>query len=146
MRFKLAWQTADRGKLIMACGTGKTFTSLKIAEALAGKGKRVLFLVPSLSLLSQTLTEWTQESDTPLHSFAVCSDSDVGKKRKKDDDTVQTFTHELRYPATTEPARLATRNGQAPRRPAHERGVQHLPLHRRHQPAPSTSTGWPTST
>lgn len=99
---------ADRGKLIMACGTGKTFTSLKIAEELAGKNKRVLFLVPSLNLLSQTLTEWTQESDTPLHSFAVCSDSDVGKKRKKDDDTVQTFTHELRYPATTESARLAT--------------------------------------
>lgn len=99
--------TADRGKLIMACGTGKTYTSLKIAEMLAGKGKRVLFLVPSLSLLSQTLTEWTQQSITPLHSFAVCSDSDVGKKRKKDDDVVQTFAHELRYPATTEPSRLA---------------------------------------
>lgn len=52
--------TADRGKLIMACGTGKTFTSLKIAEQLAGPGKRVLFLVPSLALLSQSLTEWTQ--------------------------------------------------------------------------------------
>lgn len=99
---------ADRGKLIMACGTGKTFTSLKIAETLAGAGKRVLFLVPSLSLLSQTLTEWTQESETPLHSFAVCSDSDVGKKRKKEDDAVQTFVHELRYPATTDSARLAT--------------------------------------
>ncbi len=57
--------------------------------------------------MSQTLTEWTQESDTPLHSFAVCSDSDVGNKRKKDDDTVQTFTHELRYPATTEAKKLA---------------------------------------
>ena len=101
-------QTADRGKLIMACGTGKTFTSLKIAEEHAGKGKRVLFLVPSLSLLSQTLTEWTQESEIPLHSFAVCSDGDVGKKRRQDDDNVQTFTHELRYPATTEPHRLAT--------------------------------------
>ncbi|OSZ44447.1 damage-inducible protein [Alcaligenes faecalis] len=100
-------KTAERGKLIMACGTGKTFTSLKIAEQLAGAGGRVLFLVPSLSLLSQTLTEWTQESEIPLHSFAVCSDSDVGKKRKVDDDVVQTFTHELRYPATTEPARLA---------------------------------------
>ncbi|WP_226816690.1 restriction endonuclease [Burkholderia cepacia] len=98
---------ADRGKLIMACGTGKTFTSLKIAEAMAGAGKRVLFIVPSLSLLSQTLTEWTQESETPLHSFAVCSDSDVGKKRKKEDDMVQTFVHELRYPATTDSARLA---------------------------------------
>jgi predicted helicase len=98
---------ADRGKLIMACGTGKTFTSLKIAETLAGAGKRVLFLVPSLSLLSQSLTEWTQESETPLHSFAVCSDSDVGKKRKKEDDMVQTFVHELRYPATTDSSRLA---------------------------------------
>jgi len=98
---------AERGKLIMACGTGKTFTSLKIAEQLAGKGKRLLFLVPSLSLLSQTLTEWTQESETPLHSFAVCSDSDVGKKRKADEDTVQVFTHELRYPATTKADRLA---------------------------------------
>ena len=101
------FKSADRGKLIMACGTGKTFTSLKIAETFAGSGKRVLFLVPSLSLLSQTLTEWTQESTTPLHSFAVCSDSDVGKKRKKDEETVQTFMHELRYPATTEPSRLA---------------------------------------
>lgn len=98
---------ADRGKLIMACGTGKTFTGLKIAERLAGKGKRVLFLVPSLSLLSQTLTEWTQESEIPLHSFAVCSDSDVGKKRKAEDDAVQVFTHELRYPATTKADRLA---------------------------------------
>ncbi len=96
---------ADRGKLIMACGTGKTFTSLKIAEHIAGKGGRVLFLVPSLSLLSQTLTEWTQESGTPLHSFAVCSDSDVGKK--KDADDVQMLMHELRYPATTDAKQLA---------------------------------------
>ncbi|MFH6563275.1 DEAD/DEAH box helicase [Aeromonas caviae] len=105
VKAKLA--NAERGTLLMACGTGKTFTSLKIAEELAGAGKRVLFLVPSLSLLSQTLTEWTQHSEVPLHSFAVCSDSDVGKKRKIDDDVVQTFTHELRYPATTNAKRLA---------------------------------------
>ena len=97
----------DRGKLIMACGTGKTFTSLKIAEEIAGPGKRVLFLVPSLALLSQTLTEWTQESEARLRNFAVCSDSDVGKKRSKDSDVVQTFVHELQYPATTDGARLA---------------------------------------
>ncbi|MCH8512623.1 MAG: DEAD/DEAH box helicase family protein, partial [Kiritimatiellae bacterium] len=95
-------KTADRGKLIMACGTGKTFTSLKIAEELAGPGKRVVFLVPSLALLSQSLTEWTQESATPLHAFAVCSDDEVGKKRKRDEDVVATFVHELRYPATTD--------------------------------------------
>jgi len=94
-------KTADRGKLIMACGTGKTFTSLKIAEEVAGKGKRVLFLVPSLSLLGQTLTEWTQESAVPLKSFAVCSDSDVGKRRGKDDDRVIVGISDLQYPATT---------------------------------------------
>lgn len=98
----------DRGKLIMACGTGKTFTSLKIAEECAGKGKRVLFLVPSLSLLSQTLTEWTQESTTPLHSYAVCSDNEVGKKKDKTAiDAVTTLSHELQYPATTDAKKLA---------------------------------------
>ena len=96
-------KNADRGKLIMACGTGKTFTSLKIAEDIAGNGKKVLFLVPSLALLSQSLTEWTQESEYPLHCFAVCSDSDVGKKGKvkNEDDRVQQLNHELQYPATT---------------------------------------------
>jgi predicted helicase len=104
----LGFENADRGKLIMACGTGKTFTSLKIAEEIAGKNKLVLFLVPSLNLLSQSLTEWTQESGLPLHSFAVCSDAEVGKKRdKNDEDIVETFAHELRYPATTDSKRLA---------------------------------------
>ena len=103
----LGFKSADRGKLIMACGTGKTFTSLKIAEEIAGKNQIVLFLVPSLNLLSQSLTEWTHESATPLHSFAVCSDAEVGKKRAKDEDIVETFAHELRYPATTDSKRLA---------------------------------------
>ena len=89
-----------RGKLIMACGTGKTFTSLRIAEHLAGKGKRVLFLVPSLSLLSQTLREWTQDADLLLRNFAVCSDSEVGKY-KKDDDRTLVRPSDLNYPATT---------------------------------------------
>ncbi|WP_338156136.1 DEAD/DEAH box helicase family protein [Bartonella krasnovii] len=75
-------QEADRGKLIMACETGKTFTSLKIAETLAGKGKRVLFLVPSLALMSQTIREWTIDTEIPLRSFAVCSNTQVGKRRK----------------------------------------------------------------
>ena len=105
--YKRQLQTADRGKLIMACGTGKTLTSLKIAEEVAGKNKLVLFLVPSLNLLSQALTEWTQQSGVPLHSFAVCSDSEVGKKREKDEDIVETYAHELRYPATTDARRLA---------------------------------------
>ena len=99
-------QYANRGKLIMACGTGKTFTSLRMAEELVGAGGRVLFLVPSLSLLSQTLTEWTQESAVPLHSFAVCSDGEVGKRRDKDDD-FELLAHELQYPATTQSTTIA---------------------------------------
>ncbi|UNF43098.1 DEAD/DEAH box helicase family protein [Bartonella krasnovii] len=75
-------QEADRGKLIMACETGKTFTSLKIAETLAGKGKRVLFLIPSLALMSQTIREWTIDTEIPFRSFAVCSNTQVGKRRK----------------------------------------------------------------
>ncbi len=92
---------ADRGKLIMACGTGKTFTSLKIAETLAGKGKRVLFLVPSIALLNQTLREWSQEAKIPLKSFAVCSDSTVGKK-----DSGFIKIYDLAYPATTNASSL----------------------------------------
>lgn len=101
---------ADRGKLIMACGTGKTFTALRLAEEMSGaggKGGRVLFLVPSLNLLSQTLTEWTQESSLPLHSYAVCSDNEVGKKRSKQDDDFELLAHELQYPATTNAKQLA---------------------------------------
>lgn len=64
----------ERGKLIMACGTGKTFTSLKIAEAVVPDGK-VLFLVPSIALLSQTLEEWATFAEKPLNAICVCSDS-----------------------------------------------------------------------
>lgn len=92
--------TTDRGKLIMACGTGKTFTSLRIAEAVAGRGGKVLFLVPSIALLSQTLREWSQERAMPLRAFAVCSDSKVG--RVSEDFTVA----DLAYPATTNTQQL----------------------------------------
>ncbi|WUH95879.1 DEAD/DEAH box helicase [Streptomyces sp. NBC_00433] len=100
----------NRGKLIMACGTGKTFTSLKIAERVAAeKGgdepTRVLFLVPSISLLSQTLREWTAQSQTPLHSFAVCSDAKASKQTVNSDNQDMS-THDLAFPATTDPARL----------------------------------------
>lgn len=99
----------DRGKLILACGTGKTFTALKVAEALAGRGKSVLFLVPSLSLMSQSVREWTIDSTTPLRSFAVCSDVQVGKRRKGNDDVAEIEVHDLDYPATTSAAKLGAK-------------------------------------
>ncbi len=76
-----------RGKLIMACGTGKTYTSLKIMEAL--DPKIMLFLAPSIALLSQTFREYAQEKSEPFYASIVCSDDKVGKgkKNKNDDDT-----------------------------------------------------------
>jgi len=68
----------DRGKLLMACGTGKTYISLWIKEKLLAK--RTLVLVPSLSLLSQTLKEWTSVANKPFDVLCVCSDKTVGKR------------------------------------------------------------------
>lgn len=93
----------DRGKLIMACGTGKTFTALKIAEHLAGAGKTVLFLVPSISLLNQTLLAWNADSSVPLTSFAVCSDTTVGRRERTEEDMKPT---DLATPPTTNAADL----------------------------------------
>lgn len=93
----------DRGQLIMACGTGKTFTSLKIAEEFARRGggrARVLFAVPSISLLSQTLREWTAQTALDLRAFAVCSDNKVS--RAAEDYNVE----DIPIPVTTKPDRL----------------------------------------
>ena len=95
----------DRGKLLMACGTGKTLTSLRIAEQLVGKGGCILYLVPSLSLMSQTIRKWTHDAELKLRSFAVCSDVHVGKRRARDD-LSDINIHDLAYPATTDAVRL----------------------------------------
>lgn len=100
---------ADRGKLIMACGTGKTYTALHIAESMIGKGGRVLFLVPSLSLMSQTIREWSIDSTIPLRSFAVCSDSQVGVRKAADGDVADIDVHDLEIPASTRAADFATK-------------------------------------
>lgn len=99
--------TRDRGKLIMACGTGKTFTALRLAERVAeenGGGKaRVLFLVPSISLLSQTLKEWTAQGRLDMRTFAVCSDSKVSRKAE------DIATYDLEVPVSTNGAEIAKR-------------------------------------
>lgn len=98
----------DRGKLIMACGTGKTFTSLRLAEELVGSGGSVLFLVPSISLLSQTLREWAVEAEVPLRPLAVCSDR-KSTKRSANADNEDIATVDLALPATTNVPLLAMR-------------------------------------
>lgn len=103
---------ADRGKVIMACGTGKTFTGLKFAEELAGTGGRILFLVPSLALMSQTIREWHNDASLTLRSYAVCSDSEVGKRRNSKEDIAETSSLDLEIPATTKAATIGRRAGE----------------------------------
>ncbi len=95
------FKTHDRGKLIMACGTGKTYTALQVVEQLTESNSHVLFLVPSIALLSQTLTEWKRDATNPFDAFAVCSDTKVGKNIDADVSTI-----DLLIPATTDSAQL----------------------------------------
>ena len=93
---------SDRGQLIMACGTGKTYTALKIAERQVGAGGRVLFLAPSLSLVSQTLREWAAHHHWDgIRTFAVCSDSKVGRTNE------DINAYDMAIPPTTDGRKLA---------------------------------------
>ena len=91
----------DRGKLIMACGTGKTFTALRIAESVAGVGGRVLFLVPSISLFQQAMREWAEQQDIRHRYIGICSDTRAG--RTDEDASLQ----ELEIPVTTDPEAIS---------------------------------------
>ena len=95
------FKESERGKLIMACGTGKTFTALKIAEAITNGTGNVLFLVPSISLLNQTLVEWSAQSKYKYRVYAICSDP----KASKTSDNIDSLT-ELVIPATTDVNKL----------------------------------------
>ena len=97
----------------MACGTGKTFTSLKIAERQTKNNGLVLFLMPSLALLSQTLYDWKRQASAPMTAFAVCSDSKVGKSGDEDDFASYLRPTDLNFPATTDAKSLANAVNQA---------------------------------
>lgn len=95
------FKTAERGKLIMACGTGKTFNSLRIAEnETNGKGL-VLFLVPSIALLGQTLREWSSDANEPINAVCICSDPEISKKKTKNEDNDSFSIVDLALPAST---------------------------------------------
>ncbi|NYJ28240.1 DEAD/DEAH box helicase [Allomuricauda sp. ARW1Y1] len=96
----------DRGKLIMACGTGKTFTALRIAENETNGNGLILFLVPSIALLGQTLREWFAQSINPINPICICSDPDISKKKKKGEDADFYSTIDLALPASTDIANI----------------------------------------
>lgn len=91
----------DRGKLIMACGTGKTFTALRIAEKIAGTGGKVLYLVPSISLLAQTMREWATHKHISHRYIGICSDTRTGQTHE--DASIE----ELEIPVTTDISKIS---------------------------------------
>lgn len=90
------FESNNRGKMIMACGTGKTMTTLKIAEELVGVGGIVLYLVPSISLMQQSIREWAEQSDVNFQYVGVCSDTHVGN------DDEDASLSEMEIPVTTD--------------------------------------------
>ena len=100
------FQTAERGQLIMACGTGKTFVSLWVKERL--NARRTLVLVPSLGLLSQILNEWTGQAKTLFDVLCVCSDQTAGSREDREDEVVSSVS-DLAFPVTDPTPEIARR-------------------------------------
>lgn len=98
----------DRGKLIMACGTGKTYTSLLIAEQLLGNKGLVLFMVPSIALLGQSLNAWSADAKKSIKAVCICSDSKASRKTGKDFDDMDDSIIDLAVPASTNPQSIAS--------------------------------------
>ena len=93
----------DRGRLIMACGTGKTFTALRIAEQIVEDGQRILFTAPTIALVSQARREWLRQTTRKLECVVVCSDRTAGGRNENEDIRIS----ELECPVTTDPAEIA---------------------------------------
>ena len=93
----------DRGRLVMACGTGKTFTSLRIAERIVEDGQRILFAAPTIALVSQARREWLRQTTRRLECIVVCSDPTAGGRNENEDIRIS----ELECPVTTDPAEIA---------------------------------------
>lgn len=92
----------ERGRLVMACGTGKTFVALRVAEQIVPDGGAVLFLAPSIALISQARREWLRHTTRKLRSLVICSDKTAGGRNEED-----VRVSELECPVTTEPAAIS---------------------------------------
>ena len=103
----------DRGRLVMACGTGKTFTSLCVAEQVVDDGQRILFVAPTIALVSQARREWLRQTTRKLNCIVVCSDPTAGGRHENEDIRIS----ELECPVTTDPAEIAlSLTGEGPTR------------------------------
>lgn len=105
-RIAEGFEEADRGQLILPCGTGKSLVALRVAERVAGRGGRVLYLVPSIALIGQTMREWSCQREIPLRYLGVCSDHTAGRRASVNTDMATDLT-ELAIPVTTDRTKLA---------------------------------------
>lgn len=111
-KVKATFETHDRCTLVMACGTGKTLTSLRLCEEMLGMGGTVLFLAPSISLISQTMRAWVNQirDSEKINLYVVCSDPKASKiGRKEDEDEAYGRLSDMPFPATTNPETIANR-------------------------------------
>lgn len=108
------FESHRRGKLIMACGTGKTYTALNVMERYKNQfntaQKPTLVLVPSIALVGQLLREWTANATIPINPICVCSDPKVSARTGKQQDIDAYSVTELGYPASTEPEIIANQH------------------------------------
>ncbi len=117
----------DRGRLVMACGTGKTFTSLRIAEQVVADGGRILFAAPTIALVSQARREWLRHTTRGLRCIVVCSDPTAGGRNENEDIRIS----ELECPVTTDPTEIAStlRGDGSNRVPVQRCARSHRPWH-----------------
>ena len=111
---KAAWKacvdglgTDDRGKLVMACGTGKTLVSLRVAEKITPAGGIVVYATPSIALTGQSRRSWLQNAKRPMRTMVVCSDEDEGAGGAAPD--FSGFVSEIEAPVSTDPSVIAAR-------------------------------------
>ena len=92
----------DRGQLIMACGTGKTLVSQRVAESIVPHGGTVLYSTPSIGLTAQSRREWIANSKVPIRTVVVCSDVTAGKGGPQTG-----RVDEIEAPVSTDPRAIA---------------------------------------
>ncbi len=92
-----------RGQMIMPCGVGKSVVALWIAEHedVVPQNGHVLYLVPSIALMRQTMREWSRQRSRNHQFLGVCSDSKIAKINE------DVNLSELAMPVTTDSTALA---------------------------------------
>lgn len=97
----------ERGKLIAACGTGKTLAALWVSESTELNTSKVLVFAPSISLVGQTVKEWVQHKNRDFDYLCVCSDKTITSDLGDDGEESDISINDLDFSVTTTPEEVA---------------------------------------